>query len=245
MASAAKDPKPVKFTFYSWNSQGNPVKFRDEKKCLVITYFGETVSPPVIVFLQEGGIGYDGKKEGFPYTGSGAGVGAYNERCTMYVLAKLPDGLEAPSHVQLLDDHGNATIGGGEAGREPAAVRIGRYLFISWHSTASDDNSDTSAMLKVLQQSKRYNDFSLVVIGGDFNSAPDALTKLVQQRENQGAFTASVVACGKPTHKGKRQGEYDYFVVLSRSGHLDLNADLVPTLASDHNAVSVQLTLDI
>jgi endonuclease/exonuclease/phosphatase (EEP) superfamily protein YafD len=246
MSSAAPAKQTVKVV--SWNSQGKP----DQKEKLAeLDAFRSNAKDAVVVFVQEGG-NADWSKRGSDWWGvAGAQVGTKNARCTMYVLVN--GGWLAPDHAKpypLKTPKGGAVIGGGEAGREAAGILIGKTLFVSWHSSASGDNSDTADMIGGFQfNTEAYTGVDMIVVGADFNAKPEALERMLLQGSERAKkqFWVEVYATNQATYKGKPL-EIDYFLVFRRS-QANFTPPSKPTLVvtakSDHNAVGMSVDIPL
>ncbi len=118
----------------TWNTQGS---FLESGKKLIVSELHDGTD---VVLLQEGGVDKiwgDGEY----HTVQGQSIGALNERCTNYVLVNKAYWDQNGQQVSF------TTVGGGIAGRKPAAVQIGNTVFVSWHSLASQENTDTKQLL--------------------------------------------------------------------------------------------------
>jgi hypothetical protein len=235
--------------FYTWNTQGN---FTTDPKATTINSFLTDVgggATPCIVFVQEGGVDKAGIYTNWCAVG-GAAVGAKNERCTNYILVNkawqdLPDAawmrLPLPTQTATLINP-TVLIGGGEAGRMPAAIAMGRLLLVSWPSLAGESNEDSAAVFGAFQFNPWYQDkFDRIIVGGDFNTSPDSITTMLNQKSDKPKpYWAWVVSSGMITHPNSGR-EIDFFVVLDRSQVLDMTATMIQTIPSDHNAVRTQI----
>lgn len=235
---------------YTWNTQGNftsPTKAQEINGFLTNVGGGAT---PVIVFVQEGGV----KKAGNGKTWAavdGAQIGAFNERCTNYVLIntkwqdiqnaelqRLPLPTQTATKVNP-----TVLVGGGQAGRMPAAVAIGRLLLISWHSLAGESNEDSAAVFGAIQFNPWYKErFDRIIIGGDFNASPLSVANILNQKADKPkSYYAWVVSSGQATHPSSGQ-ELDFFVIFDCTQALTMTAAVVPTNnVSDHEAVLTQI----
>ncbi len=241
---------PEKRTLLTWNTQGD---FTTLAKSSVIDTLADDRS--AICFLQEGGVEKAGSVGRWLAFG-GEGVGSKNERCTNYVLVDaLRSKFSPPEHVELVDKDDNLLIGGGQAGRTPAAVAVAGILFISWHSVSTKANDDTSNLVAALERNYAHR-YPKVIIGGDFNTSPDEIVKLVARgtartRESWKYKSRRVFRCGNYTHAGDEYRELDFFLALSTSEDetfqfalSDLRATEVHRVApSDHDPVRVDLWL--
>lgn len=236
---------------FSWNTQGDftaTAKLAEVKSLL-------SESIRTIGFIQEGGVGNAGAGDGY-VAFPGTSVGAYNERCTNYVLMNSSYAkLMSPKHFYLVDGSDNLIVGGGAAGRTPACIGLWDVLFISWHSLAGKSNADTAAILGALESNAAYQrDYPTVVIGGDFNASPDSIRDLVNRgsvREKAGwkYKYRYVYSSGQKTHPGSGH-ELDFFVVLSQTPFTDtgLMANyrgiaMKSVTPSDHQPVAIKLFL--
>ena len=234
--------------FYTWNTQGD---FASKPKAKQINAFLDAAGggrTPVIVFVQEGGVAKAGDYEKWSAVG-GAAVGAKNERCTNYILVnsawqKLVNAeyQRLPLPTQTATSlNPTVLVGGGEAGRTPAALALGRLLLVSWHSLAGQSNEDSAAMFGAFQFNPYYIDrFDRIVVGGDFNTSAKSVTQILNQKSDKAKpYWAWVVNSGQVTHPGS-QAELDFFVILDRTQAFDMPVAMVPTDVSDHNAVTTR-----
>lgn len=238
MAQQPPTARPV--SLYTWNCQGN---FTTEEKGEVVNGMmgGSGLS---LLFIQEGGVNLEGDYKGYIAV-AGIAVGAFNERCTNYILFNDAWPRRMQSKV-LTTANGSALIGGGIAGRTPAAVEIDRTLFISWHSLSGPNNLDTAELIRTIQTAPAYGkDYDLIIIGGDFNTSPgDVEAIIVGIARVQTNFYAKVVCCGQATLK-KWDADVDFFVIFRKAHQQENGAVLVPVKPSDHNAVGTQLLLTV
>ena len=235
MAQQAPQNQPV--TLYTWNTQGN---FTQGPKGEVVQQM-LGVQTPALTFVQEGGVNLAGDYQGYKAV-AGFAVGAFNERCTNYILYNDAWGRLEP--VLLVDGLGSALIGGGQAGRTPAAVALDRTLFVSWHSLAAPNNLDTSAVFQAFQLAAIYKQYDQIFVGGDFNASPDDVEKIlvrIPNDRNEVNFSATIVRCGQPTQK-TYQKEIDFFVLFAKAP-VQLQGVLVNVVPSDHEAVRTDLLL--
>jgi hypothetical protein len=217
---------------FTWNTQGD---FTSKDKFEVIKKLFSSPYDCVAGFIQEGGVG----KDGTPIPGlrvyTGVPVGSKNERCTNYVLLREDLLQGASAEFECFN-----VIGGGEAGRTAAAVRVGKFVFASWHSLAGPSNSDTSALIDECQQKTGVD---CVVLGGDFNTTPDEVECMIVRKamtRSTKNFNCNVVPSGKWTHRGKHgDKELDFFVLFQKnlSG---ARAEVVYVSPSDHNPVVIE-----
>lgn len=217
--------------FATWNSQGD---FTSSEKSAIVKklYAGTNV-----LFVQEGGVDKTWG-DGLFKTTQGVSVGAKNERCTNYVLVSDTTWKDKAATVVF------TTVGGGVAGRKPAAVQIDKTLLVSWHSVAAGDNSDTRQLLA--ESFKKLDDTGLsqVVIGGDFNAAPgDIEAMIVRMAMARGGSRhfAGVIAprADTPTHSSGKV--LDFFVVLMKEGAPAGEIWVAPVKPSDHDPVFLEL----
>ena len=229
------------WTFTTWNTQGDFTLETKKKMIASICGHGD-----VAVFIQEGGVAKDNPLDDWKVVG-GSSVGAYNERCTNYVL--LSKNCVSTS-MMITDKMGFVAIGGGEAGRTAAAVDVGEYLFVSWHSYSGDNNADTKDLLTRIDKNSSYaRKFKYVVIGGDFNASPKDIKGLISRTSFSNFKVVDVQNCGKPTHHGaKGDSELDFFVVMGAESVLPnhkvkrlYDTGKTPT-ASDHWPVQMTIT---
>jgi len=238
----AQQPPTLKaVNLYTWNTQGN---FTTGPKGQELSQM-VSGDDPALVFIQEGGVNLEGQYNDCIAV-AGYAVGAFNERCTNYIVfnSKWPMGSMQP--VVLVNGSGMALIGGGIAGRTPAALELGRTLFVSWHSLSSPNNLDTSDLIRTLTRTPYYSEkYDLIVIGGDFNATPadieSMIVRMVTDRA-QSYFFASIVRCGQPTLKYWDK-EVDFFIYLRKEYEQEVPAVLRQTQASDHDAVQTQMAM--
>jgi hypothetical protein len=180
----------------------------------------------------------------------GQGVGAFNQRCTNYIVSNQ----RPTEEVVIQDSSGRVIIGGGVAGRTPAATAFGNTLCVSFHSSARKwSNADTSALLLALQRNPDYRRYSHVIIGGDFNTAPGNVEDMLQpgtarSRPSNIFQHTEVVSTGELTHPSSN-AELDYFAVLSQQAFDSPDAQMIETRlpsgqrVSDHNMVQSEVDL--
>lgn len=202
---------------FTWNTQGD---FTNAFKLAEID--GLCAGPRVVGFVQEGGV-RKGGDQGRWIAHGGTGVGAYNERCTNYVLVDATYArFVSVESLILQNGEGAAVVGGGDAGRTPAAVGVGNVLFISWHSLSGRSNADTAAVVQAIESNAGYREsYDTVVIGGDFNAAPADIEGVVTRgtARSRAAWTYRhryVLSSGEVTHPGS-DTELDFFVILSKT----------------------------
>jgi|HubBroStandDraft_5_1064220.scaffolds.fasta_scaffold271653_1 hypothetical protein len=182
----------------TWNTQGD---FTASSKELVIAGFGDATD---VFCIQEGGVDKQWKK-GYFTTFTGRSVGSKNERCTNYLLIKTTViGDTKPEEIVL------TTIGGGEAGRSPCAVKLGKTMFVSWHSTASNDSEDTKSLLVECAFCVKAYELDRVIIGGDFNALPDDVLRMTLT--NKVECFMQVVSQATETHTSHKV--IDFFVII-------------------------------
>ena len=227
------------FTLTSWNTQGD---FTVPAKAEEIDRFA--LGAPV-VFLQEGGVAKAGASGGWTIF-SGDAVGAFNARCTNYVLLPtLWAKTNGATAILLTDKKDGVVIGGGEAGRTAAAVGVGRMLFVSWHSISSKSDMDTSTLFKAIDGNPDYvRAYDTVVIAGDYNSAPKDIFE-VMKRAGFKNYSADLVYSGGLTFNDKM--ELDFFVILSKARPPEVraaqpSATMLDVAPSDHYPVQMTLT---
>ena len=231
---------------FTWNTQGNFTE--DDKFDTVRTLFGRGRS---VGFIQEGGVGKRGRHGNIVAYG-GTGVGAFNERCTNYILVDATyEKFVSVENITLQDGFARTVVGGGEAGRAPAAVSINDELFISWHSLAGRANEDTASLFNALENNDQYKKYKTIVIGGDFNTAPDDIEAMIVRRAavrgSRNEWFYYIRNSGAITYP-HRQKELDFFVVMSKT---DLTAhgmlanfkpvERVQVVPSDHHPVCTKL----
>jgi len=237
---AQNAPIPQAVTFYTWNTQGN---FTQGPKAEVIQQMlgGNALA---MTFVQEGGVNLEGAQDGYTAE-AGAAIGAFNERCTNYILYNDAWG-QRLSKVTLVDANNSVLIGGGIAGRTPAAVSLGKTLFVCWHSLSAPNNLDTGALLRALQKAPVYKEFDQIILGGDFNATPEDVERIVlgiAVERGEPNFTIQIVRCHQPTLKAWDK-EYDFFILFQKA-HEQQNAQLLNVVPSDHQAVRMDLLLVI
>ena len=143
---------------YTWNTQGN---FTVPQKLNVIDQMNR-LAAPVFVCIQEGGVNQNLNNINW-LSFRGQGVGAFNERCTNYILLndfarRQPVGLGSG---MIRDQWGGAVVGGGVAGRTSIAVQYGNTLVVSWHSLSGLDNADTTKLVNAIDHMRR-SDMSFI-----------------------------------------------------------------------------------
>ncbi len=223
----------------TWNSQGSPKAMDKQAILRGLIVAGKSN----IVFLQEAGgerivlPGYDAHV--------GDSVGAYGDRCTCQLL--VPAGTSSAIALKA----GDAIFAtGGDAGRTAVAAAFGATLLISMHTTANATAADTVRLIDLLNRNPAYDPFQLVVIGADFNIAPDdlqvSLTAQMETRAAQGwPFSTALKRTGQKTQggPGKDKRELDYFVVLTRRkpayAFVAMAPVVLPVDRSDHNPVQI------
>ena len=233
------------FKLYTWNTQGD---FTANKKSARINHLHDGTNP-VIVFVQEGGVDKGGDYK-YWWAVGGVGVGSLNERCTNYILLSKPWVCDTKAWqtrdkqsqgLTLPTVKGSALVGGGQAGRTPAALALDTLLLVSWHSLAGQSNEDTSAMIQAFQLNPYYQQFDRIIVGADFNASPESVTAIVNQgsERQEKPFFAWTVASGQVTHPRSRT-EIDFFLVLDkiRPGAFIANVRPFP---SDHHTVGMQI----
>lgn len=233
------------YKLYTWNSQGD---FTSNQKSARINDLWDKDNP-VVVFVQEGGVDKGGDYT-YWWAVGGVGVGSLNERCTNYILLSKPWVCDTKAWqtrnkqsqgIVLPMVNGSALIGGGVAGRTPAALALGTLLLVSWHSLAGQANEDTAAMIQAFQLNPYYKQFSRIIVGADFNTLPESVTAIVNQgsERQEKPFFAWTVASGQVTHPRSRK-EFDFFLILDRTGPQGFSANVQP-FPSDHHTVGMQI----
>ncbi|WP_427310603.1 endonuclease/exonuclease/phosphatase family protein [Cupriavidus sp. H39] len=232
-----------KIIVYSWNSQGNHTRADKQRAIDRMAATG-----PTIIMLQEGG------SEKLVSSGAAANwkvfdgctVGAYDERCTPYVLLETTFAAQVrATQVDIVDERDGVVLAGGVAGRTASGVAIDKVLFISWHSIAAPQNGDTRALLRAFDKASCYEKYDLIVIGGDFNASPEDISAMLG-RENDRTQARlryayrQVFYCGKATHRGRQERELDFFVVLAKR-QVSATVELIEQMPSDHDAVRMVL----
>lgn len=244
MASA---PPVLPMHFYTWNTQGS---FLREDKVAQLSAFLPNDGEAAIVFVQEGGVSKAAHYEHWSAIG-GAAVGAFNERCTNYVLVNnkwlnLPNAslirLPLPTQTATASNQ-TVLVGGGVAGRTPAALAVGRLLLVSWHSIAGESNSDSAAVFGAFQHNPWYIDrFDRIIIGGDFNASPEDIASILNQKADKDKpYWTWVVNSGQVTHPSTGK-EIDFFVIFDCTQYFSVEATVIQTAASDHDAVRMDIT---
>jgi hypothetical protein len=208
----------------TWNTQGD---FTNSSKEQVIAEFGKSTD---VFCIQEGGTDKTWTK-GYFDTFTGKGVGSKNERCTNYLLIKTSViGDTKPEKIEL------NTIGGGEAGRSACAVKLNKTMFVSWHSTASSDSSDTKSLLVECAKGLKVHGLDRVIIGGDFNASPFDILRMTLT--NKVECYMEVFAQDRYTHTSNNV--LDFFVII---GNQNASAQTKRLFAqpSDHYPVALAI----
>ncbi|MGH7068081.1 MAG: endonuclease/exonuclease/phosphatase family protein [Acetobacteraceae bacterium] len=215
----------------TWNTQGS---FVEGKKAAIVR---EIHAGTNVLFLQEGGVNKVWG-DGLFHTVQGQSVGAKNERCTNYILVN-----QTFWNVNATEISFNS-VGGGIAGRKPAAIQIGDTIFVSWHSISASDNSDTSQLLHECQEKLAFNGVNNIVIGGDFNTDPASVEMMIAMmaaKRGGGAF--HTVVChtppDMPTHNSMHV--LDFFVIMTKGNAPSGNVWVAPVEASDHDPVFMEV----
>jgi hypothetical protein len=231
---------PNTWSIYTWNTQG---KFSATTKLAEINRW---FPAHAVVCLQEGGVGHPEDGGNWKAYG-GVAPGAFNPHCTNYVL--LDKAQEALAKPHVLKNKDNAlVVGGGQAGRTPAAVGVGNVLYISWHSLAAKSNEDTAMLVAAVDGNPEYTkQYDTIVIGGDFNASPADIHGVITRGTERQRLTWNykeryVVNSGQITHPGSKS-ELDFFIVLSTSVLTGLAASRVQVTPSDHKAVRMKIDL--
>ncbi len=214
---------------FTWNSQGD---FSRQDKLEVVSRLFRTRNC-MVGMIQEGGtpLGYANRIRGLQTVVTGQPVGAFNRRCTTYLLSKF-DGTEW---------HGEA-IAGGVAGRRPAGLIVRRTLFISWHSTAVNGlDTDTVRLVLDCKRALRNGLCSRVMIGGDFNTSRpniERIAKYILKPKRGAQYDYSVISPGLHTHTSGRRLDH-FLLIWNGTANEFVNAQAVtrrePT--SDHRPV--------
>ena len=218
----------------SWNTQGD---FTETTKAAEIN---GTLKNMDVIMIQEGGVDKTWSHVGFK-SYAGVGVGAFNERCTNYILVS-DDFREGKKAIYTTLSN---IIGGGDAGRSACAVQIDHDLFISWHSIASSNNSDTSQLIdKCLNLMSGNFGLSSIVIGGDFNTDPSNVEMMIAAKAASQKFTGSNffvhVFNGGASHSSGKT--YDFFVVFTASNPA-YTIGVQAVVPSDHNPVAIDVPI--
>lgn len=217
---------------FTWNTQGN---FMSPAKRQVIVNDLFTVQNCDVGFIQEGGTDHGVPLPGYSVF-SGPQAGALNQRCTNYVVLKQAS-FPAAATFELIQ-----AAGGGVAGRYPAAAKVGNYLFVSWHSTASAASEDTAKLFKEILSKHRG---LVVVIGGDFNAQPEDVQAMVA-RHVGGRASKGTSLDAKPApqvthpHSG---GTLDHFVVIGNGAETVATVAVHNVQASDHDPVVMEMQI--
>lgn len=220
--------------FGTWNTQGD---FTSTAKSAIIADLHGAGTD--VLFLQEGGVAKVWG-DGLFKTTQGSSVGAFNERCTNYVLISNRAWNAQVKQVRF------TSIGGGIAGRLPAAVQLGNTLLVSWHSISAQDNSDTRQLLAECQNKFGQDGITTIVIGGDFNTTPSSIVDMINRNAaapGGGQFYAVVFHTldDQPTHDSGKV--LDFFVVLSTAAApASGGVWTAPVEPSDHHPVLMDLS---
>lgn len=230
---------------FTWNTQGDFTS--DEKFERIKDLFNRGYS---IGFIQEGGVSKSAKDDLTAYRGSC--VGAYNERCSNYVLIESRM-VDRATCVELQDGEGRSVIGGGVAGRAPAAIGIDKVLYVSWHSLAGESNHDTSMLVHAIESNTAYHSaYDTIIIGGDFNASPkdikDVLLSGTDRTKEKLTYKNRCVAnSNEGTHKPKGkppcQDELDFFIIMTKeTKSVSKNVTTEHVEPSDHCPVMMRVT---
>jgi hypothetical protein len=171
----------------------------------------------------------------------GTSVGAFNKRCTNYVLVSQ----NAMNAAGVEDFDCFNAIGGGEAGRTAASVQVGRVIYASWHSKAVRSNDDTWALLDECQDKGGVD---AIVIGGDFNTEPDEIVAMINRHaiergSGQNNWFCSVFNSGAHTHRGRRGDSELAFLVVYQDQYRAANVCVQKAGPSDHHPVIMDIPL--
>lgn len=229
----------TKTTLLSWNTQGSP---SEGTKGVVYEAAITSIDGPMVVLLQEGGLKSEAIPAGFSSV-QGTAIGTEHARCTNYVLVRDNVGLPKPEAVVLKNGE-SLVVTGGVAGRTPAAAKVGRTLFVSWHGTSGVGADVLDTFIKTLQADRVFATYRRIVVGGDFNVKPDKLKELVGRDRRVENFTVQLAMPGKPTYPSKG-AILDYFLIFSapdfNTSQDDLDVYVTPAAASDHHPIWIQL----
>lgn len=211
---------------FTWNTQGNYTK-ADKKKVIDIMF---TKYECDVGMIQEGGTP-EKPLTGYGSITSGSTPGSFNERCTNYIIYK-----KKGISIDL------ETIGGGDAGRSPAALKDGSTLFVSWHSIACGNNLDSKSLIQECANEVKVGNYSRVIIGGDFNASPEDLEDLVTRFSGTRAAQSLKYRTFSPDDATHQGGEIlDHFVVISSKDISLADPVVVEVSPSDHNPVYVDI----
>ena len=218
--------------FFTWNTQGDFMSL--PKRQVVENLFNAQNCD--VGFIQEGGTDHGNAHLAGCAVFSGPQAGALNERCTNYVLVKRASFSAAANPVVI------QAAGGGVAGRYPAAVSVGNYLLVSWHSTASAASEDTAKLFKEILSTRRG---SIAVIGGDFNAEPaDVQAMVARHVGGRASKGASLDAKPAPQithpHSG---GTLDHFVVIGAGAENGATVGVRNVPVSDHDPVVMDMQI--
>lgn len=237
------------WSVFTWNTQGN---FTRTDKINVIN----SICPRglrVIGCIQEGGVDKGGA-HGHWFAYHGYGMGSFNERCTNYILVNsIYSRFTTVDSFTLVNCESGLIMGGGEAGRTTASIGIGNTLFVSWHSSATRSNEDTSFLIRSIDQNPAYSQkYNTVIIGGDFNASPTDIDTLIHAgTERTRSFWSYpyryVFSSGSVTHPNSNK-ELDFFVVMSQTEWTDSGplanfrgVEMKNVFPSDHNPVLMKV----
>jgi endonuclease/exonuclease/phosphatase family metal-dependent hydrolase len=216
----------------TWNTQGS---FLEGAKQAIVR---EIHAGTNVLFLQEGGV-EKVWSDGLFHTVQGQSVGAKNERCTNYILVNQT--FWNVNATQISFD----SVGGGIAGRKPAAIQIGDTIFVSWHSISASDNSDTSQLLRECEQKLGSQGVNNIIIGGDFNTDPaniEAMVVMMAAGRGGGGFYSVVchTPTDMPTHNSGRV--LDFFVIMTNGNMPSGKVWVAAVEPSDHDPVFMDVS---
>lgn len=212
---------------FTWNTQGN---WQHGPKRTIIEQ--QLSGGCDIAMIQEGG-GSNGNR-GYKQVGSiygvwGAAPGAFNTRCTNWILSR----------------HGgkpwySKTIGGGVAGRQAAGLLVKGVLFVSWHSTAANGvDADTADLFRECLMLVKGGAVRKVLVGADFNTSLTnmiGLTNRLTTGRQYGDCVCNIFYSSDPTHKSGRT--LDFFVLLEKGLVVhDYGIRVRRVVPSDHHPV--------
>ncbi len=211
----------------TWNTQGS---FMEGKKQAIVREINDGTD---VLFLQEGGVDKVWS-DGLFHTIRGQPVGAKNERCTNDVLVNQKYWNVNAKEISF------SSVGGGIAGRRPAAIQIGDTIFVSWHSISAGDNSDTSQLLHECQAKLAFDGVNIIIIGGDFNTDSSNVEMMIaMMAATRGGGTSYTVVChtlpDMPTHNSGHV--LDFFVIMTKGNAPSGRVWAAPMEPSDHDPV--------
>jgi hypothetical protein len=113
-------------------------------------------------------------------------------------------------------------------------VKLGKTLFVSWHSTASNNSEDTKSLLVECSKGLKVHELDRVIIGGDFNASPSDV--LMMTLTNKVDCYMQVVSQSSWTHTSQKV--LDFFVIIGneKAGGSTKRLSVIP---SDHYPVEI------